>query len=503
VEGKLQELRERLAQVSDLGKAARVLSWDQQTMMPRGGAAARAEQLATLGRIAHEQFTSDEIGQLLEELRPYGESLPRDSDDASLIRVARRDWEKARKVPPELRAEIMRAASIGQQAWVEARAASDFKAFLPYLSRNVELKLRYIDCFEPDGAPYDVLLDDYEEGMTTAEARTVLERLKEALLPLIGAIADRAEAVDDTVLRSPFPIDTQRRVVYSIIERFGFEQSSWRLDLAPHPFATSFSTTDVRLTTRYSEGDLSALFASMHECGHGLYEHGVSADLERTPLGGGVSLGLHESQSRLWENLVGRSRPFWRGFYPELRAAFPGELEGVDVEDFYRVINRVEPSFIRVDADEATYNLHVVLRFELEQEIIDGRLDLGDLPDAWNGRMREYLGVEVPDDARGVLQDIHWAGGTLGYFPTYSLGNVMSVQIWEAVRAAVPDLDEQIEAGEFAPLREWLRENLHRHGRKFTPRETLERAAGGPIDPEPYLRYLKTKLSEIYGLDVP
>jgi carboxypeptidase Taq len=212
---------------------------------------------------------------------------------------------------------------------------------------------------------------------------------------------------------------------------------------------------------------------------------------------------MRESQSRLWENLVGRSRPFWRGFYPELRAAFPGELEGVDVEDFYRVINRVEPSLIRVDADEATYNLHVVLRFELEQEIIDGRLDLADLPDAWNGRMREYLGVEVPDDARGVLQDIHWAGGTLGYFPTYSLGNVMSVQIWEAARAAVPDLDEQIEAGEFTALREWLRENLHRHGRKFTPRETLERAAGGPIDPEPYLRYLKTKLSEIYGLDVP
>ena len=500
MEQRLQDLRARLAQVSDLGRVARVLGWDQQTMMPRGGVATRAEQLATVGHLAHELFTSADVGRLLEELRPYEEGLPADSDDASLIRVTRRDWEKARRVPADLRAETMRSASIAQQAWVEARAESDFSKFLPHLERNVELKRRYVECFEPAGEAYDVLLDDYEHGTTTAEVRTVFDRLKQELPPLVAAIGERADAVDDSFLRGPFPQEGQRAVGLSIIERFGFEAGSWRLDVAPHPFATSFATSDIRLTTRYNEGDLSSLFASMHECGHGLYERGVSPALERTPLASGVSLGLHESQSRLWENLVGRSLPFWRHFYPELAAAFPDVLGGVDVERFHRAVNRVRPSLIRVEADEATYSLHVILRFELEQEIVEGRLDLRDLPEAWNARMMEYLGVDVPDDAHGVLQDIHWAGGTFGYFPTYSLGTVMSVQIWEAARQAIPDLHAQIEAGELGGLREWLRESLHRHGRKLTPKETLERVAGGPIDPEPFLRYLKAKLGEIYGL---
>jgi carboxypeptidase Taq len=494
MEQRLEELRERLARVSDLGRAARVLGWDQQTMMPRGGAAVRAEQLATLGRVAHEEFTSVAVGRLLEELRPYEESL---------IRVTRRDWEKARRVPAELRAEIARSASIAQQAWVDARAESDFAAFLPHLERNVELKRSYVECFDPVDEPYDVLLDDFERGTTTAEVRAVFDRLKAELPPLIADIRERGDAADGEVLRGPFSMEAQRRVALSILERFGFDETSWRLDVAVHPFATSFATTDVRLTTRYHEDDLSTLFASMHECGHGLYERGVSRELERTPLAGGVSLGLHESQSRLWENLVGRSLRFWRRFYPEVRAAFPDALGDVELERFYRAVNRVRPSLIRVEADEATYNLHVILRFELEQEIVNGRVDLRDLPEAWNARMLEYLGVDVPDDAHGVLQDIHWAGGTFGYFPTYSLGTVMSVQIWEAARTAIPDLDDRIEAGEFAPLRDWLREHLHRHGRKFTPKETLARVAGGPLDPEPYLRYLRAKLGEIYGLPAP
>ncbi len=495
-----EELKGHLAQVYDLGRAARLLSWDQQTMMPSGGAAARAEALATLGRLAHERFTSNEVGELLDRLRPYEESLPSDSDEASLIRVVRRDWTKARKVPAELRADIIRAASTGQQAWLQARAASDFPAFLPYLERNVELKRRYVECFEPAGEAYDVLLDDYEEGTTTAEVRAVFARLKEGLLPLIAAVGERADAVDGAVLRGPFPPDRQREVVLGIIRRFGFEDSAWRLDVAPHPFATSFSPGDIRVTTRYGENDLGSVFAAMHECGHGLYEHGVDRALERTPLCSGVSLGLHESQSRLWENLVGRSRPFWRRFFPELRTAFPEALGGVDEDAFYRSVNRVEPSLIRVEADETTYSLHVILRFELEQELVNGTIDLRDLPEAWNAKTKEYLGIDVPDDARGVLQDIHWAGGTLGYFPTYSLGSVMSVQIWEAAKRSIPDLEEQFEAGEFAALREWLREHLHRHGRKFTPKETLARVAGGPIDPEPYLAYLRAKAGEIYGL---
>ncbi len=497
----LDQLTERLALITDLGKSARLLAWDQQTMMPRGGAAARAEQLATLARVSHEQFVADDVGGLLQSLERYEATLPPDSNDASLIRVTRRDWEKARCVPAELQADLTRSASIAQEAWVEARADSDYAAFLPHLKRNVDLRKRYIDCFEATAEPYDVLLDDYEEGMTTAAVRSVFDRLKDALPPLIDAARERADAVGGAVLTGPFPLDGQQSVARSIIGRFGFDDREWRLDLAAHPFATSISHGDIRLTTRYSESDLTSLFASMHECGHGLYENGISPELDRTPLSSGVSLGLHESQSRLWENLVGRSRAFWQGCYPELAAVFPKQLAGVDVERFYRAVNTVRPSLIRVEADEATYNLHVILRFELEQDIIEDRIDLRDLPEAWNAKMKEYLGVDVPDDARGVLQDIHWAGGIFGYFPTYSLGNVMSVQIWEAARGALPDLEEQVKAGQLMPLRDWLRQNLHRHGRKFTPEETLERVVGGPIDPEPYVRYLKAKVGEIYGLE--
>jgi carboxypeptidase Taq len=500
MEHRLRELRERLNEVSDLGRAARLLGWDQQVMMPRGGAAARAEQLATVGRIAHERFVSPDIGRLLEQLRAYEESLPADSDDASLIRVTRRDWERATRVPSELRAELLRSASIAQEAWIEARAESAFSLFLPHLERNLELRRRYIDCFEPAAEPYDILLDDYEEGTTTAEVTAVFDRLKAGLRPLIELAREQSDGLDDSFLGGPFPVDRQQEFGLGIIERFGFDRRSWRLDLAPHPFAASFAVSDIRLTTRYSEDNLTSLFASMHECGHGLYENGVSPALERTPLASGVSLGLHESQSRLWENLVGRSLPFWRRFFPDLQAAFPDALGAVELDRFHRAINRVRPSLIRVEADETTYSLHVILRFELEREMLSGHVDLADLPALWNDRMREYLGVDVPDDAQGVLQDIHWSGATFGYFPTYALGSVMSVQIWEAAKGAIADLEEQIEAGEFGELREWLRENLHEHGRKFTPKEALARVAGGPIDPEPYLRYLKAKLGDVYGL---
>jgi carboxypeptidase Taq len=503
MERRLQELREKLAEVEDLGRAARVLGWDQQTMMPPAGAPARAEQLATLDRIAHERFTSPEIGRLLEELRPYEESLDPASVDASLVRVTRRDYEKAVRVPPELSADIARSASLAQQAWIEARAASDFERFRPHLERNLELKNRYVECFEPSGERYDVLLDDFEHGTTTVEVRELFARIKERLVPLIAAVGESGRPVDTGLLRGAFPVERQHEFERSVLARFGYDEESWRMDPAAHPFATNFSSRDIRLTTRHYDDNLTGLFASMHECGHGLYEFGSDSELDRTPLAGGVSLGLHESQSRLWENLVGRSRAFWRRFYPDLQALFPDELRPEDGEEFYRAVNCVRPSLIRVDADEVTYGLHVILRFELEQELVDGRLALADLPDAWNERMLQYLGVEVPSDADGVLQDIHWSGGIFGYFPTYLLGSVMSVQIWEAAGQAIPDLEGQIEAGEFDALREWLRENLHRYGRMFTPKETLARVVGGPIDPEPYLTYLERKVEDVYGLAVP
>jgi carboxypeptidase Taq len=499
VEATYKELRERLAEIVDLRRVARLASWDQHVMMPVGGAAARAEQLATLDKIAHEKFVSAEIGRLLEALRRHEEQLPYDSDEASLIRMTRRDWEKERRVPTELSAEITRAGAIAYAAWVEARRNSDFAAFLPYLKRNIELRQRYVECFDQTDEVYDVLLDDFEPGMTTAEARAVLDDLRRELVPFIRELADRANAVDDSCLYGDFPLVEQEAFGRVVLDRFGFNAESWRMDPTVHPFASGTCPTDVRITTRYFPDRYESLFSMMHEFGHGLYEHQVSSSLDRMPLQRGASMSLHESQSRMWENLVGRSRPFWRHFYPQLQPRFT-RLADVDPEEFYRAVNKVQPSLIRVEADEVTYNLHIILRFEFEQEIMAGDIALADLPEAWDARMEEYLGIEVPDDARGVLQDVHWSFGGLGYFPTYSLGNVVSVQIWEKVREAIPDLDDQIEQAEFGQLRDWLRDNLHAHGRKFLPQEILERLVGGPMDAGPYVRYLKDKLGGIYGV---
>jgi carboxypeptidase Taq len=476
--------------VHDVVRSASLLAWDQQVMMPPRGAEVRAQQLGTLGKISHELFTSDEIGNLLDELRPYEESLDRESVEASLVRVARRDYEKAVRVPPELAAEIMRVGAQSFNVWVEARARSDYETFRPWLEQLVELKQRYVACYPPGDELYDTLLDDYEPGMKAAEVRAIFDRLKEVLIPLVEAAAPASTPP----VRGTFPAATQRQLALAIVRRFGFDDTGWRLDEAPHPFAQALATQDIRITTREPEDSLDGLFAVMHESGHGLYENGVDPAVERTLLARGASLGLHESQSRLWENLVGRSRPFWSWLYPRLQKTFPSELGSVDEETWFRSINDVRPGLIRIEADEASYNLHIILRFELEQRIMDG-LDLRELPDIWNESMSQYLGVDVPDDARGVLQDVHWSRGGFGYFPTYSLGNVISVQIWETLRSDIGDVDEQVARGEFREIREWLREHLHRHGRKFTPQETLERVVGGPIDPEPYLAYLQGKLA--------
>jgi carboxypeptidase Taq len=486
-----ETLRSKLSTVHDLGKAASLLAWDQQTMMPPRGGEVRASQLATVGRLAHELFVDDEIGTLLEDLRPYEESLDRESDEASLIRVARRDYEKATRVPPSLTAELSHTGSLSFAAWVEAKQKSDYESFRPWLERMVELRLRYVDCFPAGDELYDTLLDDYEPEMKAADVRVVFDRLKEELIPMVQAAASAATPR----ITGDFPAETQRSVALEIARHFGYDDSAWRIDRAPHPFASSLGTTDIRITTWEPKDTLDGLFAVMHETGHGLYEHGVDSALERTLLARGASLGLHESQSRLWENLVGRSRPFWAWFYPRLREVFPAQLADVDEEHWFRSINDVSPGFIRVEADEASYNLHIILRFELEQQIMGGDLDLHELPDAWNAAMKEYLGLDVPNDTLGVLQDTHWSQGGFGYFPTYSLGNIISAQIWERLREDVTDVDEQMGRGEFSAIREWLREHIHRHGRKFLPVETLERAVGGPLDPEPYLNYLQAKLA--------
>ena len=491
VESALHDLRARLAEISDLSRAAGVLGWDQRVTMPSRGTEARAEQLSTLGRIAHERFTDDEIGRLLDRAQLEVASLPYDADDRSLVRVTRRDWEKARRVPSELRAEMTLQGARGHHAWVEARRTSDFASFLPYLERNVELKRRYVECFEWSDSPYTPLLDDYEPGMLTTEVRDVFAALRPRLTELVASAPD----VDASFLAGGhFPPEAQEAFAERVIRTMGFDDDAWRLDPTAHPFCTSFSTRDVRLTTRYRPDDLESIWSTMHEAGHGLYAHGIPDALSRTPLGGAPSLGLNESQSRTWENLVGRSRPFWEHWYGPLQDSFPA-LRDIELDAFVRAINRAEPGLIRVDADETTYSLHIILRFELEQELLDGTVALADLPDVWNARMKEFLGVDVPDDARGVLQDVHWSGGGIGYFPTYALGNVISLQIWEVVRRALPDLDEQIASGDLRTLSDWLRDNLYSLGRKLTPKETIERLTGSPtIEPEPYLAYLGDKL---------
>jgi len=493
METALAELKHRLARLTDLRRAEAVLVWDMQVFMPPGGAPSRAAQLGTLEELIHERLVDDRFGELFEELEPYAESIPHDSDDASLIRVARYDWDRTRRVPIELAVEFAETAAESYDVWVRARQDSDFAAFRPWLERIIDLRRRYIECFAPYDDAYDVLLEDYEPGMRTSEIREIFAVLTPALRELVAA---GATTEDDPFMRGPFPIPAQDELSRELCEAFGATWDQFRLDTTVHPFETTFGLGDVRLTSRYSEHDLLSLFTAMHECGHGLYEWGVSPSLERTPLCQGVSSTLHESQSRLWENIVGRSLPFWRWFYPRLQETFSGPLGTVALEDFHRAVNRVRRTFVRVDADETSYGLHVILRFELEQELVTGRLAVKDLPEAWNSRFEELVGIPVPDDAQGVLQDAHWSGGGFGYFPTYLLGTVLSVQIWERATAAIPTLWEQIEHGEFAELHAWLRETIYSLGRKLTPAETIEHAVGGPIDPQPYLAYLRGKLSD-------
>ncbi|MFQ5427175.1 MAG: carboxypeptidase M32, partial [Gaiellales bacterium] len=438
----LDELRVRLAEVADLEKVAGLLGWDQQAVMPPAGADARASQRATIRRLAHERFISDETGRLIERAARLTQGLDYDSDAASLVRIASRDYEKERRVPAELAAEMSAAATKAHEAWVEARRTSSFPLFLPFLEESLELRRRYLDCFEKAARPYDILLDDYEPGATTAEVEAIFAELRDGLVPLIAEVRARSEAVDGRALSDSYPIDRQRVFVEAVLDALGFDARRWRLDQVVHPFAMSASVNDVRITTRYLGDFLPAgIFGAMHEFGHGLYEAGIAPELERSPLGRLASLGLHESQSRLWENFVGRGRPFWQFFFGRLQDEFPKQLGGASTEDFYRAVNRVEPSLIRVEADEATYNLHIILRFELEQAIVAGGVELADLPDAWSAKMAEYLGVDVPDDANGVLQDPHWCFG-FGYFPTYALGNLAAAQLWCKIQSCLPDLDE-------------------------------------------------------------
>lgn len=500
MEDKLKQLKSILAEVADLQYAIYLLGWDQQTYMPPAGAEARGQQLGTLGKLMHLKFTSDEVGKLLDELAPVVTQLPPDSDEARLIMVTRRKYEQKTKVPAEMVVELAELASLAYSAWQQARPENNFARFQPYLEKMVDYRRRFAELFAPYDHIYDPLLDQYEPGMKTAQVQAIFNKLRPQQVALIQAISARPQ-VDASFLYQPYDGQKQWDFGVEVITQFGYPWQRGRQDKAPHPFTTEMGLDDVRITTRIlPEYAGSALFSTMHECGHALYDLGVDPALARTPLGFLDSLVLHESQSRMWENLVGRSLPFWEHFYPRMQAYFPSQLGNVDLKTFYKGINQVKPSLIRVEADEATYNLHIMLRLEIEIALIEGSIQVKDLPEAWNSRMQDYLGVTPPDDRDGVLQDVHWSDGYIGYFSTYALGNLVSVQLWERINADIPDLPDQIRRGEFSALLGWLVEKIHRHGFKFESQELVKRVTGSKIDPVPYMRYLTTKYSEIYGL---
>jgi len=499
---KLQQLKAVLAEVTDLSRAAAVLEWDQETYMPPGGVQSRAEQLTTLTRVSHVRFTGDDVGRLLEELADSLQDRPFDSDEASLLRVTRRDYDEARKLSADLVAEVAHAGAMAQPVWQKARKDADFGLFAPYLEKNVELNRRIADALGYEDRPYDALLNRFEPGMKTRDLEAMFDELKGAIVPLVADIARHSDTVDDRVLYSGFDTDLQLAYAYETVKRLGYDMERGRQDLSTHPFSTAFGPGDVRITTRVSRDFFNeCLFGSIHESGHAMYNQGMGANIDRTPLWGGASPGVHESQSRLWENLVGRSLPFWRHFFPSLRATFPEPLRDVDDEGFFRAVNRSRPSFIRVEADEVTYNLHVLLRFELENEMLEGRLKVNDLPEAWDARFKSYLGLDVPNDREGCLQDIHWSTVSFGIFPGYTIGNLVGAQLMEKARKDVPDLDGQIERGQFSTLLAWLRRNVHQHGRKFTPNELLERATGRPLTAAPWIAYVRQKFGVLYGLE--
>lgn len=500
----LEPLINRLLEIRRIQSAASVLSWDQETYMPAGGGAARAEQIATLEGLAHEKLVSQEVETLLADwIDPAtGQAAAGwDEPSRSLLRETWRDFSRAKKLPSAFVIRLSRECSLAQQAWVTAREESRFSKFLPSLRTIISLKREEADYLGYRNSPYDALLDTYEPGATIGQLAPLFTELRERLVVLLRKVQASGVAVDDTCLHQRFDQAKQIEFGRLVLVAMGYDFERGRLDLSAHPFTTSFHPTDVRVTTRVFEKDLpSCLFSCIHEGGHGLYDQGLDPRYYGSPLGESVSLGIHESQSRLWENCVGRSRAFWHCFYPILQQTFPQQLATVPLDLFYAAINRASPSLIRVEADELTYNLHIMLRVEIEQALIENRVQPDDLPELWNEKMQSYLGIVPEQDAEGVLQDVHWSMGAFGYFPTYTLGNLYAVQFFEQAKQELPQLEEHIAAGQLVPLRRWLEQKIHRWGRMFTPDHLARRVTGKGVSPEPFLRYLEGKYRELYQL---
>ncbi len=495
----LETLKTSSREVHNLAMAAQLLGWDQETYMPDGGAHARAEQIATLAKIAHEKSTDPSLDAVLKAAALEAPDVS--TDDGALVRVSRRAYDRAVKVPAELTAEMQKAASLGQHAWIKARANDDYESFKPFLARNVELRRQLAETLGYEDSIYDPLLDEFETGMKAADVNAMFNSIKGDLIDLVAAISEKSDAISDEVLRRDYDKAGQQKFSQWASAAIGYDYNRGRIDEVAHPFCTNFSINDVRITTRYMKNWLSSsLFGTMHEAGHAMYEQGSSQALEGLPTAGGTSLGVHESQSRLWENLVGRNRAFWDFAYGELQSTFPTALGDVSVDEYYRAINKVTPSLIRVEADEVTYNLHILIRFEMEQLLLNGDITVDEAPKVWNDKYEKYLGVTPPNDADGIMQDVHWSAGYLGYFPTYSIGNLLSVQILEKAVADIGDVDPMFAAGNFEPLLSWLQSKIYVHGSKFMPKDLMTQVLGGPMDARPYMNYLTKKFGALYGL---
>ena len=497
----LEALKEKWQIISALGYTGSLMTWDQETYMPPAGALPRARASAIVGRLAHEMSTSKEYGDLLDRAEKEVEGKDPEDPDFLMVKVARRDFERNVKVPPDLVARLREAEVHGVQVWQEARKKNDFAMFAPYLQRIVDLEKELAQSLGYKEHPYDALLDAFEPEMTTSEVRALFDNLRSQLVPLVAAISDRQSMVDDAILGRHVPFHRQMSLAQDLVKLLGYDLDAGRIDISAHPFTQGLASRDVRITVRVYENRMdSCLYAAAHECGHAVYEQGIPEEFEGTPLHSPASLGVHESQSRMWENVVCRGKDFLSFYYPRIQEMIPEQFGDVSFEDFYRAVNKSVPSLIRVEADEVTYNLHIMLRFDLELGLIEGSIDVNDLPRLWNAKMEEYLGIVPDSDANGVLQDMHWSSGLFGYFPTYTIGNVMSLQLYSKAVEDYPSIPSDLSSGDIGSLLRWMREHIHVHGRKYVPQELLERATGSRLDVGPYISYLRSKYGEIYGL---
>ncbi len=496
-----EKLKEKVLEIEHISSAIGLLDWDTNVYMPPKSSAFRGQTLATLSALVHEKFLDKNFEKLLMVLKKDFDDNKLPEDQRVFVREIYRTFKKEKKLPSEFVKELSQAVSEGHHLWVEARKTNDFNLFAPQLSKIVDLKRQQARYIGYAASPYDVLLDDFEPGLTSEQASAIFYELKKFLVPFIQKIVGKNKNFDQSLLSGKFDPTKQKELMHIVAAKLGYDLEAGRIDETAHPFMSGMNPYDTRVTTHYLEDNFYFAFGStVHEVGHALYEQGLLPEHFGTPLGTSVSLGIHESQSRLWENLVGKRLAFWKYFFPVVQEYFPEKYNKGNVDDFYQALNQVQPSLIRIKSDEVTYNMHIIIRFEIEKELIEGSIDVRDLPIIWNSKHKEYLNIDVPNDAQGVLQDVHWSSGLFGYFPTYTLGNLYSAQFFQQAKKEIVNLDELFEKGQFLPLREWLRKAIHQHGKLYTAAELCQKVTGEALNSKYYTQYLEEKFGQLYKL---